>query len=126
MGCVASSKQYAADYVCDDPYRPNVKRIEAICHAETAVQICKMLSGGALIDEHLQAAVKAIWDRKSATKRDRACVIDYCVRHGGVNTTNARRFLNESLVGQGTNRCSNSWCRDIGHQAPKCPYRPAP
>jgi hypothetical protein len=49
---------------------------------------------------------------------DKACLVEFCNRHGGMTGTNARRFAFECLGGQHTNRCSN--CGAIGHNKNHC------
>ena len=114
MGCEASSQHYE----CSNP-RPNVGRIRAITDARDADRILSMLTGDSPTDVCIEA-VSAIWDIETNSKYERACMLDFCFRHGCLgNVTNLRRYLPSQFDGKRTDRCGN--CEDLGHISRYCP-----
>jgi hypothetical protein len=99
---------------------PNVSLIQGLEAAQTAQGIVSVLT-----DFGICFAIDVINFLMGVEKSylDRACLIDFCIRHNGLmSLDSAKRIVNNGSfgwLGQKTNRCGN--CRWIGHRAPNCP-----
>jgi hypothetical protein len=89
---------------------PNKELILAIAAAHTAHQVkAALASHGASELVGLLQSLNGISDNI-----DKACIIDFCLRHGGVSFKNAFRYIGAAQ----TNRCS--LCRRPGHNKNHC------
>ena len=98
--------------------RPDPELIDQIVKAETTHAIYSLLSdGGIKVFMDALLLINGI----AGSYRDKADLIEFCIRHGGVTIQNAQRFVPEwTGLGQRTNRCGS--CRRRGHQATYCPW----
>jgi hypothetical protein len=94
--------------------KPNKDVIQAIAAVRSATRIHSILTSGGL-DLALDVIQFILSNGGFQSDLDKACVIDFCARHGGISLTNIGRFLGTVK----TNRCSH--CRWIGHNKNYCP-----
>ena len=94
---------------------PNCSLIEAMAAAKSAQDIYGMLDGSTFV-EFAMDVIEAIWHGDFKDNLEKACILDFCLRHGGINWTNARRFA--PVFQQRTNKCSH--CHLQGHDANHC------
>jgi len=99
---------------------PNVALIKAIAAAKTTHDIMGLLDGATLV-EFASDAVEYIVEGDYKDNIEKACILEFCTRHGGVTMSNVRRF--SPVLAQRTNRCGT--CREFGHNANHCPGRGA-
>ena len=95
---------------------PNVDIINRMIQAKSAHDVMSILDGECVV-EIMYDAVEYIMNGEYKDNKDKACLMEFCIRHGGLTMTNARRF--SPVFKQGTNRCSV--CRNIGHDKNHCP-----
>ena len=97
---------------------PNVALIEGVILYKSASRIHGWLTG----ENHIEVTIDAIeYIMSGDWKSDlhKACIIDFCHRHGGITITNARRFIPSSFFGeQRTNKCNQ--CHLPGHNTNHC------
>ena len=94
-------------------------RVEKIALFKTAHDIYGFLDGESEFEVCLDA-IEYIMSGECKNNLEKACIIDFCGRHGGITLTNARRFLPTGWFSQKTNRCGNVKCRLPGHQQKDC------
>ena len=92
--------------------RPDGDLIIAINACENGARCAAMLASEG-ITEVIQSVLEQIFEFQDSVER--AYMIEYCIRHGGVTRENFMRFTNL----QQTNKCSI--CRQKGHDKNHCP-----
>lgn len=95
---------------------PNKNAILAIRAAESAIHVHSILASYGIM--MAVDVITGIMGVKSGDL-DKACLIEFCYRHGGLTSHNASRFAYECMGGSHTNRCGN--CNWIGHNKNHCP-----
>lgn len=93
---------------------PNRALVNSLEAAHTAKQVADLIDGECIID----VIQYVMGEYKDA--RDKACIIEFSLRHGGLTMKNLRRYFGSGFFAQKTNRCSK--CRRIGHQAKYCQW----
>ena len=98
--------------------RPNVAMIMALEAAQDAAHAVRIfLEMGVPAWDICEAVVSYVFRLASSSTNDRACRLEFCLRHGGLASWDtAQRMVGFAQ----TNRCSQ--CRRIGHQARHCPF----
>ena len=92
-----------------DP-KPNKALIQAIAAASTVHQVKAALATHGISEFiNLFQALNGISDNV-----DKACIIDFCLRHGGLNWNNAMKYIGMAR----TNKCSA--CGRPGHNKNYC------
>ena len=94
---------------------PDCDRIEKIVAVKTAHQIVGILDGSTGVEIALDA-IEFILSGDWKDNLVKACILDYCIRHGGLNMKNAARF--SPVFTQRTNQCST--CHLHGHDKNHC------
>lgn len=97
---------------------PNPTLINAIERAEKVSAIHSLLT-----DAGIKVALDALMLLLgiAGSYRDKADLIEFCIRHGGVTMQNAQRFVPEwTGMGQHTNKCGT--CHRRGHNKNHCPW----
>ena len=89
--------------------------VEKLAVAKTAHDIYGILDGSTAIELAMDA-IEYILSGEWKNNLEKACILEFCCRHGGVNMTNVRRF--SPIWSQRTNRCST--CRCPGHDKNHC------
>ena len=91
--------------------QPNKSMILAIAAAKSAHDIHHVIAthGASLAIEIVQ------WFQGITDNIEKACIIDFACRHGGLTLSNIAKYIGMAQ----TNRCSN--CRWIGHNKNYCP-----
>jgi hypothetical protein len=94
---------------------PNARLIEGIAAVNTARLAMGVIEASCACELAIEA-VEFIMNGAFRGPLTKACLIEYCTRHGGVTMTNIRRFL--PLFKKRTNKCST--CRCPGHNKNYC------
>ena len=94
--------------------KPDKNLILKICACENGARCASMLASEGITEVVLEI-LEQIFDFQDSVER--AYMIEYCIRHGGVTSENFQRFIGL----QQTNKCGE--CRQKGHIATHCPGR---
>ncbi len=92
--------------------KPNGDLIIAINACENGARCANMLATEG-ISEVVLSVLEQIFDFDDSVER--AYMIEYCIRHGGVTMSNFQRFMDIKQ----TNKCGK--CRHKGHIQTYCP-----
>ena len=94
---------------------PNCKLIESMAAVKTAHDIAGLFDGTTEVEIALDA-LEWIVSGEWKDNLEKACIIDFILRHGGLNMKNGARL--SPIFKQKTNKCST--CHLQGHDKDHC------